>query len=253
MATMSDDVDRRLEGCLHMTEALLDAMDVALRSTDPKDVWRFASFRQFMRKANELVVIAEAVEHIDAPVDRYNLDAVPTSTNSIAMVQQEMFEAVRANLGILRAYLVNRVHPKSERISEIADFLQSTLRRGVLTRPEREKDVQDTIEQLLIGRGLEKGLNYDREVGRVKVSAKEVIPDFVLPQLSTAIEVKLLKEATAIGRVVDEINADIRAYGRHYSAIVFVVYDVAGVVRDETEFRRDLEAEEGVKVLVVKH
>lgn len=236
-----------------MTEALLDAMDSAIRSTDPRDVWRFASYRQFMRKANEVIKITEAIEHIEAPVDCYNLDAVPGSTSTIAMVQQEYFEGVRANLHILRAYLLNRVHPKSERILEIADFLSGNLRRATLDRPEREKDVQNTIEQLLIGRGLEKGLDYDREVGRVKFSAKEVIPDFVLPQLQTAIEVKLIKDRAAIGPVIDEVNADIRSYGRQYTAIVFVIYDVIGAVRDEVEFRRDLETAEGVKVLVVKY
>ncbi|MDQ3897336.1 MAG: hypothetical protein M3326_08885 [Actinomycetota bacterium] len=109
------------------------------------------------------------------------------------------------------------------------------------------------IEQLLIGRGLEKGIDYDREVGRVKVSSKEVVPDFVLPQLDTAIEAKLLKHPLSLGRMIDEINAEIQAYSQKYHSIVFVVYDVAGVVRDDAEFRRDLEAVDGVKVVLVKH
>ena len=247
------DVDRQLERCLRMTEALLDAMDAAVRSTDTSDVWRFASFRSFMRKANEIIEMTEAIEHIEAPVDRYNLANVPSSTNSIATVQQELFEDVRANLHILRAYLTNRVRPKSERISEVADFIRASLRRAVLTRPEREKDVQDVIEQLFIGRGMEKGLDYDREVGRVKISAKEVIPDFSLPQLATAIEVKLLKDGIAIGRLVDEINADIQAYVKQYPVVVFIVYDIGGGLRDEYEFRRDLEATDGIKVVVIKH
>jgi hypothetical protein len=253
LTAVSEDIDQELEGCLRMTEALLDAMDAAVRATDPKDVWRFASYKQFMRKAQEVIDMANAIEPIRAPVDRWDLDRVPSSTNTIAIQQQELFEAVRANLHVMRAYLLNRVRPKSEQASAIADFLQASLRRAVLQRPERERDVQDTIEQLLIGRGMEKGLDYDREVGRVKASAKEVIPDFVLPQISTAIEVKLLKDVGSVGRVVDEINADIRAYGQDYDAIVFAIYDIAGAIRDEYEFRRDLEAVGGVKVLVIKH
>lgn len=85
------------------------------------------------------------------------------------------------------------------------------------------------------------------------MSSKEVIPDFVLPLLQTAIEVKLVKKHGAPSRVIDEINADIRAYGRQYTSVVFVVYDSAGVVRDEAEFRRDLEDADGVKVLFIKH
>ncbi len=85
------------------------------------------------------------------------------------------FEATRANLRILKAYLENGANPKEKRVVDIADFLQANLRRAMHARPERERDVQDTLEKLLIGRGLEKGVEYDREVGRVKFSSKEFI------------------------------------------------------------------------------
>jgi hypothetical protein len=249
---VTDDVEEQLEGCLRMAEAVLEAMEAALRHTDPSDVWRFAGFRPFLQRTNELIKMTSAIEPMMAPVTVYDMDKVPSNTNLIAMQQQELFESTRVNLQVLCAYLTNRVHPKEKRISEIADFLQANLRRAVLERPEREKDVQDTIEQLLIGRGLEKGLDYDREVGRVKTSVKEVIPDFVLLQIDTAIEAKLIKDATRLGSVVDEINADIQAYGQKYKAIVFVIYDLAGQIRDEAEFRRDLEAVDGVRVVIVK-
>jgi hypothetical protein len=232
-----------------MTEALLDAMEAAVKGTD---VWRFASYRTFMRRSNDVVEHTASIEPIDAPVEIYKIDKVPTLGNTIGIQQQDYFEMVRANLQILKAYLSNRVDPKERRIGGIADFLQANLRRAILEQPARERDVQNAIEQLLIGRGLEKGLDYDREVGRVKVSSKEVIPDFILPPLETAIEVKLLKDHGGIGRVVDEINADIRAYSQGYKAVVFVVYDL-GVLRDEAEFRRDLETADGIKVIVVKH
>lgn len=250
---MADELERRLGECLRIVDALIDAMRAAVQGADPADRWRFASYKQFMRKYMDVVTMTNALEPIQAPIDAYDMTKVPSPMDSLAITQQELFEGTRANLLILRAYLENRVNPKSQRISEIADFLQSSVRRAVLARPEREKDVQDVIEQLLIGRGLEKGLDYDREVGRVKTSAKEVIPDFVLPQLGTAIEVKLLKEGTSLGRTIDEVNADIRAYGQTYRAIVFVIYDAVGAIRDEAEFRRDLEAVDGVKVIVAKH
>lgn len=236
-----------------MTEALLDAMNLAVPSSVTGDVWRYATYQQYMRKYNDLLDVASAIEPLEAPVDRYNLDAVPNYANTIAMQQQALFEYVRANLSILRAYLQNRVNPKSERIAEIADFLEANLRRAVLHKPEKERDVQDVVEQLLIGRGMGKGLDYDREPGRVKYSSKEVIPDFNLLQLGTAIEVKLVKETTKLGAIVDEINADVVAYGKAYSVLVFVVYDISGTIRDDAEFRRDLEATDGVRALVIKH
>jgi hypothetical protein len=236
-----------------MAEALLEGMDAALRHSDPKDMWRFASYLEYMRKYNQVVDAVAKFEPIQAPVDKYNIEAVPSKLDTLPLQQQGFFESVRGNLLILRAYLTNRVKPRSERVTEIADFLQANLRRATLRVPEREREVQDTIEQLFVGRGLQKGSDYDREVGRVKVSAKEVIPDFVLPKLETAVEVKFLKDAGRVSVVVDEINADIRAYGLTYPQSVFIVYDVGGAIRDETEFRRDLEAADGVRVVIVKH
>lgn len=248
---MADDIEEQLEGFLRMTEALLDAMDAAVRSAAADDVWKFSSYRTFLRKSNDIVTMVNAIEPIVAPVDIFDMDKVPTLGDTIAIQQQSYFETARANLQILKAYLANRVDPKEKRVVGIADFLQAHLRRAMLQQPERERDVQDTIEQLLIGRGLEKGLDYDREVGRVKVSSKEVIPDFILPPLETAIEVKLLKDQRSVGRIIDEINADIQAYLQGYKAVIIVVYDF-GVIRDELEFRRDLETADGVKVIVVK-
>ena len=67
---------------------------------------------------------------------------------------------------------------------------------------------------------LQKGQDYDREVGRVKVSTKEVVPDFILLKLSLALEVKLIKTSTRVREVVDEINADIAAYSKVYRTIL---------------------------------
>ena len=87
-APVSDDAQNRLESCLRMTEALLDAMEDAVRSSDPADVWRFVSYRAFMRKSNEIVEWVAAVEPLAAPVDRWDMDKVPTLGDTIAEQQQ---------------------------------------------------------------------------------------------------------------------------------------------------------------------
>lgn len=104
----------------------------------------------------------------------------------------------------------------------------------------------------MIGRGLLKGQDYDREVGRVKMSVKELVPAFILLRLSLALEVKLVNSQARVKDVVDEINADIAAYSKQYRNLFFLVYDT-GHVRDESEFRHDLEQTRNVSVLIVKH
>lgn len=47
-----------------------------------------------------------------------------------------------------------------------------------------KREVQNAIEALLLGRGLAKGLDYDRESGKFEFSGKEYIPDFIIPKMS---------------------------------------------------------------------
>jgi hypothetical protein len=65
------------------------------------------------------------------------------------------------------------------------------------------------------------------------------------------LEVKLLKEGRK-SSIIEEISADITAYKKRYSRLLFVVYDL-GVIQNEIEFKSDINIIDGVKVIVVKH
>jgi len=96
-AAVGDDVEGKLAGCLRMTEALLEGMDAAIRSADANDALRFASYHEYMRKYNQVLDAVAKIEPVDAPVDRYNIDAVPSKFDTIGMQQQGFFESVRGN------------------------------------------------------------------------------------------------------------------------------------------------------------
>ena len=102
-----------------------------------------------------------------------------------------------------------------------------------------------------MGRGLNKGIDYDRESGKFEFSGKEYIPDFIIPKLSLCIEVKLLRENRK-SKVIEEISADITAYSKQYQRQLFIVYDL-GCIQNEEEFKRDIENAGNVKVIIVKH
>mgnify|MGYP000349833044 FL=1 len=103
----------------------------------------------------------------------------------------------------------------------------------------------------MLGRGLNKGTDYDRETGKFEFSGKEYIPDFIIPKLRLCIEVKLLREGRK-SKIIEEISADITAYGKQYERQLFVVYDL-GFIQNEEEFRRDIENAGNVKVIIIKH
>ena len=134
-------------------------------------------------------------------------------------------------------------------------ILKTLFNRGCVQsyfeKPQREVEVQNAIESLLLGRGLSKGSDYDRETGKFEFSGKEYIPDFIIPKLQLCIEVKLLRDGRK-SKVIEEISADITAYAKQYERQLFVVYDL-GVIQNEEEFRRDIENAGNVKLIIVKH
>lgn len=247
---MKDLRDQYREALL-ATTALKQSMEHSLKS-DPNAVWRHSSYRHYMRKYVQLVEHIRSRVPISVPLDMWDIAKVSSSGDTTMPVQKELFEAVHANLSILEAFLVAKSDLPAEKSEGLRYFLQANLRKAIFEEPSHEKEVQNAIEQLLIGRGLEKGVDYDREVGRVKVSVKEVIPDFILPPLQMAIEVKLSKTEAKPKALVDEINADIKSYSIKYERILFIVYDL-GTIRDTNEFTKDLQQTAGVHVVVVKH
>lgn len=247
-----DDNKDKLKEYLSFTNALLDSMDQSLKASSESDVWKHSSYQTYMRKYNSLVKEVAAVTSGTAMLDLYNLDKVPSMGNTIAIQQKGYFDSVHSNLSILKAFLENKIGLKEDKTLQFKDFLQANLRRAMFDRPDKEVQVQDVVEQLLIGRGMEKGVDYDRETGRVKVSIKEVVPDFIFQKLGLALEIKLSKTTTKSKTIVDEINADIMSYSKEYRSIIFLVYDL-GSIRDETEFKSDLEVNDAVSVIVIKH
>jgi len=132
--------------------------------------------------------------------------------------------------------------------ARIYDLLNTELRPAFSTHPpENEKEVSDRIETILRSAGL----SIKREQGRFRYSSKEYVPDFVLEDTSTVVEVKYSGTKESPKRLIAEINDDKSAYLTVYPKILFVIYD-RGFINDVQQFVQGIE-EVGVNVLIVKH
>lgn len=249
---MDEATKHSLKGHLAAINALRSAMDRSISST-AENHWRYVGFRDYMAKYQRIAEQVSKLIKITAPIGSWDLSKVGSVMDTIGVVQRQYFEAVYANLSILGAFVEHSIGAKEDEIRALSDFFQANLRKAVFDRPERERNIQDVVEQLLIGKGLSRGLDYEREKGRVKVSIKETVPDFIIRKLSLAIEVKLSRDSNAARQIVDEMNADIQAYGKAYSAIIFVVYDL-GSIQNEVEFRQGIASpEQNIHVAIIKH
>jgi len=137
--------------------------------------------------------------------------------------------------------------PESSTIIKVINLAGAPLRKVIRTTPKNEKEVQDAFENLLVGAQI----SYSREADRIEYSSKTYVPDFTLPQIDLAIDMKLCKEPGREKEIIAEINDDILAYQTKYGNILFVVYDV-GQIRDVERFAASFERHQNVVMRVVK-
>lgn len=241
---------RALKELAIRVDALRRAMEAVMNGTTP-DHGKWSAFKSYARAycsfAKQYMLITS-----DRSLQMYNLDAMRSSADTVWPVQKEIFDMIYADTLLLSGLLSQYDRGEAASISEIQDLLSANLRRAIFTRPEKELDVQNAIEALLIGRGYQKPLHYDREAGKIKFSGKEFIPDFIFPSFHLALEVKLIREKSHISKCVEEMSADIPAYLSFYSSILFCVYDL-GEIRDVNEFQSGMQTQSGVRVSTIKH
>lgn len=160
-------------------------------------------------------------------------------------------EQVLITTKMLYSALEGNMDFADDEFDNFENFISTRLRSVVFEVPQKEATVQNAIEALLLGRGMSKGTDYDRESGKFEFSGKEYIPDFIIPKLGLCIEVKLLREGKK-SKIIEEISADVTVYSKQYQRQLFVVYDL-GSIQNEVEFRKDIENSREIKVVIVKH
>jgi DpnII restriction endonuclease len=251
---MKMDEKEQLKQLLSNTKALLGAMRTSTNtvSGESANVGRYSSYKTFMRKYNELVKQATPLLANPAVLDLFFPDKIKHWADCTWIEAKEYYDMVYSNTALLKSLLEGAIGYAEDETQNLKDFIQANLRKAVFNSPTKEIEIQNGVEALIVGRGMAKGTDYDRETGRVKTSGKESIPDFIFPNLKLCLEVKLSDSTNRLRAIVDEINADIRAYATRYDRQLYVIYDL-GTIRDEEEFKRGLEDAPGVTVVIVKH
>ena len=268
---------------LRRARTLKNAMDIAdarIRESDADAtiIFRYTNFINYAKYSNELLeylyehavtILAISQREINSnelsdyllneyghtflfQIKYWDINKFPNPDKILPMDQKIIWDDIYTNILFLISELENEMSTEINSTIHLGNFISSTLRSSIFNPPDKEKEIQDVIAILLHGKGLKKGIDYDREIGRIKFSAKESVPDFVIKQGNLAVEVKLLKENSQKSKVIDEITADITIYSKNYDNILIVVYDVGGVIRDENEFLQDI-AGPNVHVIVIKH
>jgi hypothetical protein len=137
--------------------------------------------------------------------------------------------------------------PESSSIIKVLN-LSAKVRKLMRDRPEREREVQNAFEDLLVGADLA----YSREAKNIEYSSKTYVPDFTMPKIDLAVEIKLCNREGREKELIAEINDDILAYRTEFGNLLFLIYDL-GWIRDTELFAASFEQHQNVVIRVVKH
>ncbi len=150
--------------------------------------------------------------------------------------------------GIDGVYEGKNTAPESSALVRIIGLIERKLRKAIRQKPEREKEIQDAFETLLVGADI----GYSRETDSIVYSSKTYKPDFTFEPIDLALDLKLCNRGDREKEIIAEINDDILSYKTKYGNVFFVVYDL-GFIRDVERFSETFEANDGVFLRVVKH
>lgn len=251
MAKLSFEENKSLKVLIAQAKNFCDTIQKILFNSNSAEIGRYSSYKQMAYMYNDLAERARGLLKVPTMFYTFEVDRMPRFGDATWPQEKMYLEQILVSAQLLVAGLEGTADFVDDEFDNLENFLQSRLRSVVYQKPEKEVEIQNAIESLLLGRGLSKGTDYDRESGKFEFSGKEYIPDFIVPKMSLCIEVKLLREGRK-AKVIEEISADITAYKKAYNRQLFVVYDL-GVIQNEVEFKRDVEMSDGVKVIVVKH
>lgn len=251
MSKNSIDTTNALKILLSQIKALCSTIQDIMNNNSAAELSRYVAYRDMAGIYNDLVEQARKFMKNQALFYTFNVDKMSGFSNTVWPEQKRILEQVLISAKMLYSTLESNVDFADDEFDNLENFIHSRLRAAIFEKPQKEVEVQNAIETLLLGRGLGKGTDYDRETGKFEFSGKEYIPDFIIPKLQLCIEVKLLRENRK-SKIIEEISADITAYGKQYERQLFVIYDL-GYIQNEEEFKRDIENAGNVKVIVVKH
>lgn len=252
MAKQNPSERRNMKLLLSQTKSLEKTMTEVANNAKENIGFHYISCNDYVRHYQELAERAKPYIDFNAPYHSYNIGKLKNPFDMTGLEQKILFESVLVSTRMLLDILESYFDYADDESDNLANLINNRFRMMFHEEPRNEKIVQDTLENLFIANNYSKGIDYDRETGKFNFSGREYIPDFTIPKLNMCIEVKIIKDKSTKSKVIEEINADITAYSKNYERVLFIVYDL-GVIRDELEFKRDIEASGKVSAIIIKH
>lgn len=169
---------------LSRCRALKDSAVRTLNDTSVKESGRYSAFKTYAEEYTNIVyLIAEKLDLSAEKLRVYDVENMKGWGDTVWPQQKGVIDSIVVYIDILISLLENEVDFVDDEYSNLENFLKTKLRTVMFEPPSKEKEVQNAIEMLLVGKGWNKGIDYDRESGKFEFSGKEYIPDFIVKKI----------------------------------------------------------------------
>ena len=169
---------------LNQIKALIESIQEILTNKDTAEHCRYVSYRDMALVYNDLAEQVEKVLRLPSIIYTFNVEDIRGVGDTLWGTQKRILEQVLVNSRMLQSSLEGSIDFVDDEFDNLHNFIYSRLRTVIFKLPEKEIEVQNAIETLLLGKGLNKGSDYERESGKFMFSGREYIPDFIIPKLN---------------------------------------------------------------------
>lgn len=179
---------RKIKVLLNQIRALRDTIQSILDNKESVEYARYSAFRDMASIYNDLSKQAKTLTKMSSVHYSFNTDKMRGYVDILWPESKGILEQVLVATKMLYATLEGDIDFADDEFDNLENFLKSSLRTVIFNRPEKEIEVQNAIESLFLGLGMNKGTDYDRETGKFKFSEKEFIPDFIIPNTKSILK-----------------------------------------------------------------
>jgi hypothetical protein len=179
-----------------------------------------------------------------AKYDRYQFESAIVFAEGILLAALDELKDKK----IEQLYDGKDTSQEASEILKIINLIEHKLRKIIREIPNNEKEVQNSVESLLIATDIE----HQREFPVINYSSKNYIPDFSFIKQSLVVEIKFCNRKGREKELIAEINDDIMAYQQEFSNLIFLIYDL-GHIRDIDAFSAEFEKKGSIFIKIIKH
>ena len=160
MAKLSLEETRELKVLVSQIKALCDTIQEILNDSNTMEMGRYTSFRIMAQTYNDFHERARSLLRVPTMLYTFKTENMRGAGDTLWSEQKTILEQTLLYSKMLLSSLEGSMDFADDEFDNLNDFISLRLRSAVFSLPEKEVDIQNAIESLLLGRGLSIAIHF---------------------------------------------------------------------------------------------